>query len=511
MDEGQTFNLPEGFDHRQLIDDLTDHFSIKPDRSVSESFVFYDTFDWRLFAESLVLYRAGNKLFLRRLSSADIIQSSSITTQPVFYWDFPEGELKELLSSIIEMRALLELAEAHTRSTTCRLLNEDEKTVVWLVFTEIRPSSVEGAPLLGSQVWLKPVRGYSKPFRDLTDRLQRWGLTITKEDDLFFSAVDAAGKKPGDYSAKLNLQLDPEMRAEEAAKVILRFLLEVIKINEPYVKTDVDTEFLHDYRVAVRRTRSALSQIRDVFPADPTERFKQDFAHVGRLSNQLRDLDVYLLKEDEYRAMLPDVLRNDIEPLFDYLRTKRSGALQEVIDGLNSQLYAQILQDWEAFLNQRSGDSPRAPNADRPIGELARQRIFKRYRRIVKSGQRILENTEDELLHALRIECKKLRYLLEFFASLFPPKQIATLIKQLKQLQENLGDFNDLCVQEEYLLSVAAELPLTNQRSRKTVLAIGSLVGTIDQERQRVKGAFARTFMKFASPPNKKLFKELFA
>ena len=127
MDEGQTFNLPEGYDHRQLIDDLTDHFSIKPDRSVSESFVFYDTFDWRLFAESLVLYRAGNKLFLRRLSSADIIQSSSITTQPVFYWDFPEGELKELLSSIIEMRALLELAEAHTRSTTCRLLNEDEK------------------------------------------------------------------------------------------------------------------------------------------------------------------------------------------------------------------------------------------------------------------------------------------------------------------------------------------------------------------------------------------------
>ena len=89
MDEGQTFNLPDGYDHRQLIDDLTDHFSIKPDRSVSESFVFYDTFDWRLFAESLVLYRAGNKLLLRRLSSADIIQSGDITTQPVFYWDFP--------------------------------------------------------------------------------------------------------------------------------------------------------------------------------------------------------------------------------------------------------------------------------------------------------------------------------------------------------------------------------------------------------------------------------------
>ena len=511
MDQGQTFNLPDGYDHRQLIDNLTDHFSIKPDRSVSECIRFYDTFDWRLFTESLVLYRTGNKLFLRRLSSANIIQSGDINTQPVFCWDFPKGELKELLSPIIDMRALLELTEVQTRSTTYRLLNEDEKTVVWLVVTEIRPSSAEGAPLLGSQVWLKPVRGYSKPFRDLTDRLRGWGLTKTKEDNLFFSAVEAAGKEPGDYSAKLNLQLDPEMCAEEAAKVILSFLLEIIKINEPYIKADVDTEFLHDFRVAVRRTRSVLSQIRDVFPADTTERFKQDFAYVGRLSNQLRDLDVYLLKEDEYRAMLPDVLRNDIEPLFDYLRTKRFGALQEVIDGLNSAQYAQILQDWEIFLREPPGDSPTAPKTGQPIIELAQQRIFKRYRRIVKSGQRILENTEDELLHALRIECKKLRYLLEFFASLFPPKKIAALIKQLKQLQDNLGDFNDLCVQEEYLLNVAMEFPITDHRSRKTILAIGSLVDMLHQERQRVKGNFAQTFNAFASQANRKLFKELFA
>jgi len=84
------------------------------------------------------------------------------------------------------------------------------------------------------------------------------------------------------------------------------------------------------------------------------------------------------------------------------------------------------------------------------------------------------------------------------------------LIGQLKKLQDNLGDFNDLCVQEEYLLNITKKLPATHQRSKKTLVAIGSLIGTLDRERQTVKDAFAKTFTDFASPANRKLFRELF-
>jgi CHAD domain-containing protein len=79
--------------------------------------------------------------------------------------------------------------------------------------------------------------------------------------------------------------------------------------------------------------------------------------------------------------------------------------------------------------------------------------IYKRYRRIVKKGSKISETTPDEKLHELRIDCKKLRYLLEFFTSLFPENEMKKLVKQLKQLQENLGDFNDLSVQQEFLVN----------------------------------------------------------
>jgi len=253
-----------------------------------------------------------------------------------------------------------------------------------------------------------------------------------------------------------------------------------------------------------------LSQVKFIFSPETTDRFKADFRYVGQLSNNLRDLDVYLLNEDTYRKMIPAVLRDDINPLFDYLQKKRVTALKNVIRGLNSKRYAQILHDWELFLDKPPGDFTGAANATIPVIDLAKQRIYKRYKVIVRDGNRILKNTEDELLHDLRIECKKLRYLMEFFMSLFTGKEISLLIRQLKILQDNLGDFNDLCVQEDYLQDIAQELPVSGPQSRKALLAIGSLVSTVDKQRHIVKNDFAQTFTNFTSPKNKQLFKELF-
>jgi CHAD domain-containing protein len=232
---------------------------------------------------------------------------------------------------------------------------------------------------------------------------------------------------------------------------------------------------------------------------------------VGKLSNVLRDLDVYLLTQDAYKAMLPDDLRDDIDPLFRHLHNKRAKAFQQVTRGLKTKKYAKIMRDWETFLNQPPPDSATALNADLPVIVLARQRIYKRYRAIVKTGNKILANTEDDLLHALRIECKKLRYLMEFFATLFPRKKIDALIGQLKKLQDNLGDFNDLCVQQDYLLDISAELPAGQQKVKRTLVAIGSLIQTLNHKKQSVKEAFASTFTDFAAPANQKLFKELFS
>ena len=511
MQLDQNYTLPDGQNSQHFIDELVARYAIKKEPAVADRFTFYDTFDWRLFNKSLTLYACANRLFLRKLTKSEITHSAEISTFPVFIWEFPDGELKNRLVPIIKMRALLKLVTVNSRSIPYRILNADEKTVLRLASQEFQISRKKNAPVLATQLLLKPVKGYPKYARDLAKRIEAAGFALSQADDIYLKAMAVVGKKPGSYTAKVNIPLDPDMRSDKATKAILRFLLQVMRINEANLEKDLDSEFLHDFRVAIRRTRSALGQVKYVFPVKTTDRFKKEFAFVGKLSNELRDLDVYLLNEDKYKTMLPPILRDDIDPLFGYLRKKRSKALQKVIRGLKTKKYAKIMQDWEAFLNKGRQSSASATNAEVSAIDLACKRIYKKYRNVVKVGSQILENTEDEMLHVLRIHCKKLRYLMEFFSSLFPRKKMNTLIAQLKKLQDNLGDFNDLCVQREYLLNLIEELPTSRQQNKKTLAAIGSLIGTMDKEKQTVKDAFAKTFTDFASSANQKLFRELFA
>jgi CHAD domain-containing protein len=505
------FTRPGEYDVEQFINESSDPYVVKKERAKTETIRIYDTFDWRLFNKSLVFYSSGDKLHLRKLSEREILYSVTIPSVPVFIWEFPPGKLKEQLAAVIDVRALLKLAEIHSRSRPYRLLDREGKTVVRLVYEEIRSSRDRNAPALAAHLRLEPVRGYSKHYQRIARRFEQAGLTVSTEDEIYFKGLKASDKTPGSYSSKLAFQLDPAMRADEAAKVILRFLLRIIRVNAAHIEEDIDTEFIHDFRVAIRRTRAALGQIRSVFPAETTERFKEDFAFLGQLTNELRDLDVCLLKEDGYKAKVAPVLRNDIEPLFDYLRKKRSEAFQKVVDGLKSKRYAAILNEWETFLNTAPEDSRAAANAGVPAITLARRRIFKKYKSVVKTGNSISESTDDRMLHVLRIHCKKLRYLMEFFASLFHPETINSLIDQLKRLQDNLGDFNDLRVQEEYLLNVAKQLPVSRGQTEIIFLAIGSLVGALAGDRKIVRNAFAETFADFSAPANKELFENLFA
>ncbi|MCZ7668797.1 MAG: CHAD domain-containing protein [Chloroflexi bacterium] len=305
--------------------------------------------------------------------------------------------------------------------------------------------------------------------------------------------------------------MKPDMRSDTAVNIILRHLLQVMKLNERFIQQDIDTEFLHDYRVAVRRTRSALSQIKAVFPESQTNRFKEDFKYIGQLSNQLRDLDVYLLAETEYKNNCQSSCAQTLIPCLIICKANEKAPCKPLPPAWKRLNTGVFLQEWELFLEEPPPEDKTAVNAAMPILKLAQKRIYKRVRGILKEGHSILQDNRDERLHALRLECKKLRYLMEFFASLFPPDDISHLIRQLKQLQGNLGDFNDLCVQEVYLLHVAREMPLRSQASRDALIAIGCLVGALHQRREQVKSEFAATFNAFAAPANEALFIKCFA
>ena len=280
------FRFPDHVTDDLLCVIVIDDYVLKSGAAVEAGEVFYDTFDWRLFKKSLVLRRTGDEWSVRRLETGDALERLDGDAEPGLVGEIPDGPLKQLIASIVGVRRLLSMGEATVQTTPCCILDDDGKCVARLFVTKVWTGSsddaCEGARgrlletesvLLDFHLVLQRVRGYRKDFRRIARKFEEAGLTVGPWQETFEHILTAAGKQPGAYSAKPSYQFKAGMRADEATKKILRSTLAVIRANEEGIKADWDIEFLHDFRTAVRRTRSALNQIPKVFPPDVTERY----------------------------------------------------------------------------------------------------------------------------------------------------------------------------------------------------------------------------------------------
>jgi len=177
---------------------------------------------------------------------------------------------------------------------------------------------------------------------------------------------------------------------------------------------------------------------------------------------------------------------------------------------LRSARFSRLLDSWAELVASPPKSDPEPRNASRPIGDVASERILKAYRRIVKRGRNLGDDPPPEMLHRIRIDGKKLRYLLEFFASLFPADDVAVLVGHLKGLQDNLGEFNDLCIQHEHLKTYLKDVVPDSQDPPTSAAAIGGLIALLNTRQIQVRMEFARTFTKFSRRRNADLFNRLF-
>ena len=473
---------------------------------------YYDTFDWRLFKKQRIMVEEENCVYLQNMSNGEIeIQVDCPSVHiPHFWWEIDDESLRKYLKPMTGIRALTLMAKCQCRIQELRLLNEDEKSVLMVSLETITP--MQDKKRMGSfyGIRLQSVRGYFKERRDFDRFMKNMGIGKTI-NDLLTKTMEASGKTPGDYSSKFRVTLRSDMSANDALRVILRYLLRIMRQNEMGIKTDIDTEFLHDFRVSVRRTRSALTQIKSIFPADVTESWKHNFAELGKSTNRLRDLDVYLLEEQAYSNMLPEALRSGLDPLFKTLQSERKQEHRRVLQYLNSKAYLDLITSWGHFLDiPTSNEEPKGARALIPIIQVARGTIYKKFKKVIRMGKEINETSPDKNLHQLRIECKKLRYLLEFFTSLFPQDEMAFLIGQLKKLQDNLGRFNDLSIQQEKLNHFLEMIDVNESHSLKIAAALGGLISRLNQEQCLERNNFKARFSAFSNPHNMALFKKLF-
>lgn len=512
------FLLPAGFSLNQLIQGIHEarrKFRCSEGSHGAHRAVYLDSFDWRLFAQDKVLsFLPRGELLLQALDDDQPLFHVAQNNQPVWPVDIADSQLRAVVADPLDLRALMPQLELIWQWRQINVLNADEKTVVRLKLqtAQCREPGVSRILDLTPRVSIEPLKGYERQSEALQSVLQQLDLPLATET-VYVEALDALSKAPGVYSSKIKVKLTAEQTTAEAVRQIFLDLLNTLEANIAGSKADIDSEFLHDLRVATRRTRSALSQVKQVLPETQLEDYKKRFAWVGSVTGPTRDLDVFLLELDNYRASLPTRMGASLQPLHDYLVEQQKSEQAGLKRKLNAPYFRQLIKDWRSYIESAAfpaADAEAPENALRPVAEVANERIWKMYRRVRKQGRAIDANSPAEALHDLRKSCKKLRYLIEFFQSLYPKKACKRLIKELKVLLDNLGDFQDLQVQAEKLQHFAAEMQQQDNAPLDTLMAMGALVADLLRHQEDAREAFAERFAAFDSEQNRLDYRQLF-
>lgn len=461
------------------------------------SIVLLDSFDWRVYNSGHTLRLADGRLQLRVIEDGlPVFESRQRKgVLPVWPKDAKDARLSAWLTGVLDVRALLVHCRWQGSSEDFDLLNADKKTIARGIFYNLNNGNA-GLRLLEVQ----PLRGYEQVCEVI---FAPWKTLVAANSDSLLYAE--AGVVPGGYrGSRPELDFSQETSLSTALKEILTANFKMMRLNEPGVLQDIDTEFLHDYRVCGRRMRSALSRIKGVLKEETAGQLQNDLKRIGQFTGPVRDWDVFLLRRAGFERVLPEEFHKGLGKLMSNCARRRSMAFSSLNSFLESKEYNEIIARIDATLN----DFERHLTADADLKASAAGWIQARYKKVRKQGAELNDHSADSAFHNLRIECKKLRYLLEFFQSAFNKKAVRKATGLLKKLQDNLGNMNDMSVQEELL----TEIYLTAKKKNQAALAetAAALLGHTRTEKKRLRRDFRSLFNGFASSKSRHLYKSSF-
>jgi len=503
--------LPPALDREAAIALLAKRLTLEVGRARTEDRIVLDSFDGRLRAAGLRAERPPG----RRAGALTLHEPGGpprrVEIRPAkrhLATDLPDGPVRRRLDAVLEMRALLPVVRLRSTVLPLAVVNGDGKTVVRLVIE--RAEAVDGSSRvpLAPRLAVEPVLGYSdeleRTLRVLRDRL---GLEPA-ERPLADEAVVAVGGRLGGVPSKPMLALAQGTRADAAAAEVLTQLAGIAEANVPGTIADLDTEFLHDLRVAVRRARSVLRELEHVHEPDRRAHVRAELKWIQSATGPVRDLDVQLLGWDALSGPVGGERAAELEPLRHLLERMRARELARLKRSLRGARFAAAVADWRALATTAPADTE-GPDAAVAIDVLAADRIRRVYRRMVRDGSEIGEDSPPEALHDLRKRGKELRYLLEMFGGLFDPQVVKPMVKTLKQLQDVLGHFQDTAVQSELLRGLRDELA-AEPGGPAALIALGAVLDALAAAQQDARDHFAGSFSTFAAAEQRALVRDTF-
>jgi CHAD domain-containing protein/CYTH domain-containing protein len=265
-----------------------------------------------------------------------------------------------------------------------------------------------------------------------------------------------------------------------------------------------DHEELHVFRVTLRTSISLLKSCHFMCDEKGCLYFKSLLKEILTITNRKRDLDVLQLR---LIAMEKDIHSEELKKAFTIFYKEIALLIKEeqkyIQQYLHSQQFDNIMKEYTLFIHKtykqhltfysKYGIRPVCGNVILRNFEKIEQRIFQ------------FEKKQNEnILHKLRIDFKRMRYLLENFKFLYNKKKIKTVVIDVKKLQNILGKFHDAYQQKMIFLDF-----LRDQKDTSVVFLIENLI--LPQIENREKKEIKRIRKKLKRfLEGKRNFRELF-
>ncbi len=447
----------------------------------------------------------------------------------------------------------------HRKRLTSKKLN---KKISKSDFAELQGEAQEEALALAALVRLADGLDYSQTHTSELSTFERQGDKITIKVDGPYAAIDAAraqkksdlwhilfdtelqfkstleemkeGQPPTELPEETVLELPDEISADtlpaleelperpglspddtmiEAAHKTFAFHFQRMLYHEPGTRLGEDIEELHDMRVATRRMRAAFQVFDQYLDMKQLKSLLKGLRRTGKRLGAVRDLDVFWEKTQRHLDELPQEQQTGLGALHEAWEAERKRKRKKMLNYLDSERYAQFNRDFAQFLQAPdTGELPsltkKGEAIPRRLRHVAPMIIYERVADVLAYDEWVTKpDVPLNRLHRLRIAAKRLRYTLEFFEEVLAP-QTQDLIKEMKKLQDHLGDLQDAMVASELLRDFLTWGTWGHAKDKKAPLpkepivapGVATYMADKQMELQRLLDTFPQTWAYFQSP-----------
>lgn len=249
--------------------------------------------------------------------------------------------------------------------------------------------------------------------------------------------------------------IDPHDPMSEAGrKALLRDFVRMLE-HEAGSKTGEDIEDVHQMRVSTRRMRSALRLLEPYYKGKPVRYFRARLTTIADALGEVRDLDVMIDNLSQFQTKHNAHLDGTIALLDAELQTARA----DLVRVLEKKGYARFIDKFADFLTTVGAGARKVDHDSVVPSQLRHLLPTQVYEHLgaVRAYDAVVDQGEATTLHALRIEFKRLRYLVHFFSEIMGPSA-EDFLKELKAIQDHLGTMQDIQVASDRLEDLMPDL-----------------------------------------------------